>query len=130
MIVLDTHIWLWWITNEQKSLKKSWIQAIEDADRVGVSAISCFEVAWLVRHQRIAMAINMSDWFDMALGGSDISLLPLTPAIAEIATCLPEHHSDPQDRIIMATALEHDAQLISADKKFKHYGEIVERLIN
>jgi len=130
MIVLDTHIWLWWINDEHKSLKKTWIQTIEQADNVGVSAISCFEVAWLVRHHRIKMDMAIGDWFDMALKGSGIDLLPLSPKVAEIATDLPEHHSDPQDRIIIATALEYAAQLISADKKFRLYQEIADRLIN
>ena len=130
MIVLDTHVWLWWINGEHKSLKKSWIQTIEQADNVGVSAISCFEVAWLVQHQRITMDIAIGHWFDRALKDSGIDLLPLSPKIAEIATGLPEHHSDPQDRIIIATALEFNAQLISADRKFRLYQNIADQLIN
>jgi PIN domain nuclease of toxin-antitoxin system len=42
---------------------------------------------------------------------------------------LPEHHSDPQDRIIIATALSQDAQLMSADRKFSRYKELADRLL-
>ena len=49
--------------------------------------------------------------------------------IAGIAVDLPEHHSDPQDRIIIATALSHDAQLMSADGKFPLYKELADRLL-
>ena len=51
-------------------------------------------------------------------------LLPITPQIAGMAVDLPEHHSDPQDRIIIATALAHEEQLMSADRTFPLYEEL------
>ena len=94
-----------------------------------MSAISLFEVAWRVEHQRIELGCTLGWWFEQALDGSDIALLPISPAIAERVVTLPEHHSDPQDRIIIATALEHQAQLLSADSKFKRYQELGELLL-
>jgi PIN domain nuclease of toxin-antitoxin system len=44
VIILDTHIWLWWINNEAASLGDNRKELIEAADTVAVSAISCFEV--------------------------------------------------------------------------------------
>ncbi len=124
MIVLDTHIWLWWIQQNAPALKHGWVDLIAAADQVGVSAISCFEVAWLARHDRIHLSEPLENWFDKALQGSGVDLLPVTPAIAQIAVELPEHHRDPQDRLIMATALHHQARLISADGKFPLYLEM------
>ena len=65
----------------------------------------------------------------MALEGSGITLLPITPQIATIAVKLPEHHSDPQDRIIIATSIVHNADLMSADGKFELYTDIKSRLL-
>ncbi|MDL1984270.1 MAG: hypothetical protein LWX54_08810 [Deltaproteobacteria bacterium] len=56
-------------------------------------------------------------------------LLPITPQIAGMAVDLPEHHSDPQDRIIIATVLAHEGQLMSADRKFPLYEELARRLL-
>jgi len=56
-------------------------------------------------------------------------LLPITPQIAGMAVDLPEHHSDPQDKIIIATALSHEGQLMSADRKFPLYEELARRLL-
>jgi PIN domain nuclease of toxin-antitoxin system len=42
---------------------------------------------------------------------------------------LTEHHSDPQDRLIIATALSLDASLISADRKFQAYPELHGKLM-
>lgn len=129
MIVLDTHIWIWWVSQSAELLKEERKQLINAASVVGVSAISCFEVAWLESHRRIVLSCCMSEWFDKALGGSGITLLPITPEIAVKAANLPEHHSDPQDRIIIATALLNNANLMSDDRKFCAYNEIISRLL-
>lgn len=129
MIVLDTHIWLWWINRDETRFKPAWIARIGSTEPVGVSAISCFEVAWLTHHGRIELPIPEENWFDKALTGSGITLLPITPQIAHTAVRLPEHHRDPQDRLIIATALIHNATLISVDDKFLHYAELSGRLL-
>lgn len=129
MIVLDTHIWLWWINQDQVRLKLAWTARIDSDEPVGVSAISCFEIAWLAHHSRIELPIAVDDWFDKALAGSGIALLPVTPRIARMAVQLPEHHRDPQDRLIIATALAHDATLISVDDQFPRYAELAGHLL-
>lgn len=129
MIVLDTHIWLWWVNEDWQKIKPIWRSRIEQCEEVGVSAISCFAVAWLARHGRIELPCPVTDWFPMALDGSDIRLLPITPEIASCAVGLAQHHSDPQDRLIIATALTQAGKLISADTKFVLYEELSDALI-
>ena len=129
MIVLDTHVWLWWVNNDYQNLKPKWMSRIQSSEEVGVSAISCFEVAWLERHNRIALPCPRQEWLEKALAGSGISLLPISPTVASIAVDLPEHHRDPQDRIIIATALAYEGTLISADGKFPFYSELTDRLL-
>jgi len=129
MIVLDTHIWLWWVNGDTALLGDIRASQIEQCEFIAVSAISCFEVAWLARHSRIELSCDQDQWFEKALSGSGITLLPITPKIACIATGLPEHHSDPQDRIIIATAIMHNANLMSSDKKFPLYIELADKLL-
>lgn len=129
MIVLDTHIWLWWVNGDIALLGDIRASQIEQCDFVAISAISCFEVAWLTRHGRIELSCDQEQWFEKALTGSDVNLLPITPQIACMAAHLPEHHSDPQDRIIIATALAHSAKLMSSDRKFPLYVELADRLL-
>lgn len=130
MIVLDTQVWLWWVNGDHQRLKPHWLERIERADIVVVSAISCFEIAWLDQHARIKLECSRPEWFDRALAGSGIEMLPLTTEIMSCAVDLPEHHRDPQDRMIIATALMHGAELISADGKFPLYTELTGFLIN
>ena len=110
MIILDTHVWLWWV-NQDSKLKTTWQEHIEIADQVGISAISLFEVAWLEKHKRIELSCSLLEWFDKALKGSHIDIIPISPNLASRAVSLPEHHRDPQDRIIIATPLAHKAIL-------------------
>jgi PIN domain nuclease of toxin-antitoxin system len=87
MIVLDTHIWLWWIARDDVQLKMAWRERITHANQVGVSAISCFEVAWLVQHGRIELPEPLELWFDKALAGSGIKLVAITALPKPLRRC-------------------------------------------
>jgi PIN domain nuclease of toxin-antitoxin system len=129
MIVLDTHIWVRWLDPEADPLPASLVEKIETAESLAVSAITCWEVAWLHRRDRIALKLPLNAWMDHALQGSEVACLPIERRIAERAALLPEHHRDPADRLIMATALEYNAQLVSLDERFRDYSELAGNLI-
>ena len=59
MIVLDTHIWIWWVHGDS-SLKNVQIDAIKKNENkeIGVSIISCWEVAKLVEYGRLNLPCN------------------------------------------------------------------------
>ena len=129
MIILDTHIWHWWINQIPEKLSAATIALIEEAEEVCVSTISCFEMAWLVRHARIDLGMSFDEWLADVEASECVHFLPVTVKIAARAVALSEHHKDPQDRIIIATALVHDAQIISFDAAFPVYQELQGRLI-
>jgi PIN domain nuclease of toxin-antitoxin system len=60
MIILDTHIWLWWVNGDTEKLSQRRLEQIKTADIVAVLAISSFEVAWLVHHGRIILPLRLS----------------------------------------------------------------------
>ncbi len=129
MIVLDSHIWFWWINLEHHRLPTSMLAEIERAPQVGVSPVSCFELALAHDRGHLELPLPVREWFSLALAGSDVKLLPLTPEISARAVELPDIHRDPFDRIIIATALELDARLASVDGYFVSYTELAGRLI-
>jgi PIN domain nuclease of toxin-antitoxin system len=124
MIVLDTHIWRWWINQIPGRLSPATIDLIEETDEVGVSAISCFEMAWLVRHGRIDLDLSFEQWLQQIEQAGIVRFLPVTHRIGAAAVALPEHHKDPQDRLIIATALHFNAKLLSFDGQFPLYREL------
>ena len=124
IIVLDTHIWIWFINLEWERFPAAWLDAIETADRVGISSVSCYEVALAEQRGRLLLPCDVNQWFQEALAPSGISVFPLTPAIASGAVNLSPIHRDPFDRIIMATAIEYQAKLASIDGYFRQYPEL------
>ncbi len=129
MIVLDTHIWHWWINQIPRRLSSGIVDLIEQADEVAVSAISVFEMAWLVRHGRIDLGGKFDQWLEDVIASECVKFLSVTSEIASLAVALPEYHKDPQDRLIIATALIENAQLLSFDTAFPAYLELQGRLI-
>ena len=129
MIVLDTHIWVRWLDSQANPLPAGILRHIEVADQLAVSAISCWELAWLVRRGRLALSPNFAAWLDQALDGSGVICKPVSREIALCAAQLPEHHRDPADRLIIATAIQERATLISLDSQFSAYEELAGRLI-
>lgn len=123
MIVLDTHAWIWW-ASEPAKLGRRGRAAIEAADRIGVPAVCCFEVAAAVARGRIALDRAPLEWLEQALALPRIDLLPLTPAVAVKATQLGAFHGDPADRLIVASALLQHAALVTRDRNIRAWGAL------
>jgi PIN domain nuclease of toxin-antitoxin system len=126
VIVLDTHIWYWWVHTPNR-LTKPQITIIDahQSDKIGISAISCWEIAKRVEYGRMQLSRPIDEWFSLALRFPGVSLLPLTPQIAIASTQLPgTFHTDPADQIIVATARIYGCPLITADDKILHYPHV------
>ena len=101
MIVLDTHTWVWWVHGDERLTQAQHeIITANESDLIGVSAISCWEIAKLVEYRRLELPCSLEEWFDQALSYPGLQLLALTPEIALESTRLPgEFHRDPADQI-------------------------------
>ena len=126
MIILDTHIWIKWVLDENQ-LPSAFCDKIRahETDGLGVSVISCWEVAKLIELKRISFEIDVHDWINHALSYPGIQLIEFSPRIAVESTQLPgEFHRDPADQIIVATARVHDCPLLTMDKKILDYKHV------
>lgn len=113
VIVLDTHAALWW-TLEPARLGKGAASAIAAADRIGISAISFWETALLVRRGKFSLDLAADEWAERVLAIPRVEALPLTAAMALRAEAL-VMHADPADRFIAATAMENHCRLVTKD---------------
>jgi PIN domain nuclease of toxin-antitoxin system len=126
MIALDTHIWVWWVHSDDR-LTQAQINVIKanGVGGIGVSAISCWEVAKLVEYGRLDLSCPLAEWFEQALSYPGIRIPPLTPEIAIKSTQLPgEFHRDPADQIIVATARINRCPLVTSDAKLVKYPHV------
>ncbi len=96
MILLDTHVWVWWV-NESPMGSKDMLRIIQEhqEDGLGVSIISCWEVAKLVERGRL-----------------------------ELSTPVEHCHRDPADQMLVATARVYDIPLLTADSKLLDYPHV------
>ena len=126
MMLLDTHIWVWWV-DENPQLSQRHAQVIQDnePEGLGISVMSCWEVAKLVERGRLQLACSMEEWMEQAVAYPGLEVLPLTPQIAIASTQLPApFHRDPADQIIVATAREYDAPLLTVDRLILDYPHV------
>jgi PIN domain nuclease of toxin-antitoxin system len=127
MIVLDTHAWIWFISNPDllsKRAKKAVNAAVKDKS-ILISSISAWELALLVTKNRIKLTLDVTDWIAKSESLPFIQFVPLTNSIAVKSVNLPlPLHPDPADRIIIATALSAGAPLVTKDKKLLDYSSI------
>lgn len=128
MILLDTHIWVRWIESDTDPLPADVSRMIDHSDRVSVSAISCWEVSYLVKRNRLSLPLPIDEWLQAALDESGVESLPLTAKMASRAAMLSDIHRDPADRFIIATAVETGATLLTLDDAIKGYPELAELL--
>jgi PIN domain nuclease of toxin-antitoxin system len=63
IIVLDTHIWFWLITNDWDRFPASWREQIESAERVGISPISCYEIVLAQEKGCLELPCAANEWF-------------------------------------------------------------------
>lgn len=127
-VILDTHIWIRWVSADQP-LDSRLVELIEKAQYLAVSAVSCWEVAYLAKRGRITLPLSVAEWLHEALKKSDVEAIPISSKIGLVAAELPDIHRDPADRFIIATALTYDYSIISFDRHFPEYEALKGKLI-
>ena len=118
--LLDTHTWVWWHMRPQSLSQKvlELIENIENYDEMLLSAISPWEFSKLLEKGRIGISLNPEDWIHAALDMPKIRFVHLTPVISYRSTTLPKpFHNDPADQIIVATAREENATILTKDER-------------
>ncbi len=125
--MLDTHTWIWWHMNPQKlSQKVKRIVGNTDRyDEILLSAISPWEFSKLLEKKKIGISCDPEYWINSALDMPKFRLIPLSPVLAYRSTVLPQpFHSDPADQIIVATAREENATILTKDERILTYKNV------
>jgi PIN domain nuclease of toxin-antitoxin system len=123
-VLLDTHVWVWLMLGDSRlgrANRRMLEQAVPDG-RLRVSVISIWEVAMLEVKGRLTLATDCESWVREALAAPGLRLAELTPRIAISSTRLPGvFQGDPADRMLIATARESGAALLTADEAILQY---------
>ena len=127
MIVLDTHVWLWWLSNPEMLSQQAddAVQLAVEENNICISSISAWEISMLVSKGRLELSIEVRDWIRKTEALPFVNFVPVDNTIAMRSVALPgSFHGDPADRIIVATAMTNGAKLVSKDRKIQDYSHI------
>jgi len=123
-VLLDTHVWVW-LAEGRAGVRPEAVALMERAGEeslLRVSAISAWEVGMLEARGRLRFDVACEEWVEKAFGLPGLSLMPLTPSICVRSSRLPGNlHGDPADRLIVATARELGALLLTRDEPILQY---------
>jgi PIN domain nuclease of toxin-antitoxin system len=129
MILLDTHIWIRWLEPDFDPLPEAISKLIDCSNQVAVSAVSCWEVAYLVKRNRIKLSLPIEKWLQAALDESGVIWQSLTASMASRAANLTDIHRDTAGKFIIATAIELGATLPTLDSYIRDYPELAASLL-
>ncbi|MFO8239985.1 MAG: type II toxin-antitoxin system VapC family toxin [Dissulfuribacterales bacterium] len=127
MIILDTHIWVWFISNPELLSKraKRYVDAAVEEKAIMISSISVLEVALLIAKKRLILRLELNDWIAKSEMLPFFKFIPVDNSIAIKSVNLPQPlHSDPADRIIIATAISLGAPIVTKDEKIMNYSQV------
>ena len=124
--LLDTHTWIW-IANDELLLSTAFKAQIKQAsvdNQLYLTAISLWEVSMLETKQRLTLSMPCRDWMKKTIELMNIQVVAITPAIAIESCSLPGNfHSDPADRLIVATARDRDLTILTRDRQILEYSD-------
>jgi PIN domain nuclease of toxin-antitoxin system len=125
-LLLDTHTAIW--LTENQPIASTAVEAIDAVYQSGgmllVSQITAWEVGLLVSRNRLSLVAKPERWFQRLLAIPGVRLADLSPDILIASSFLPgEPPRDPADRILLATAREFGARLVTRDRLLLRYGE-------
>ncbi len=110
VLLLDTHIWFWWVSQDDRLPKRLQALISEFDGRVAVSAASVYELTVLAMRKRIILNRELDDWIGLATQGVGIDVIAIND--------------------IIAIALHYSTLLVSLDTKFPGYDVLQAKLIN
>ena len=117
-VLLDTHIWVWWLTRDAHlpARESQALNAKASRGELRLAAISLWEAQMLNAKSRLRLPAPFADWLRQAASPDVLEVLPLDVEVALALDDLPRSfHGDPADRVIAATARAHALPLATRD---------------
>jgi PIN domain nuclease of toxin-antitoxin system len=125
--LLDTHAWVWWVTEDRRlsAVARRAIERSQAKDDLSLSLISVWEVAKKVEKAQLVLDRPVEQWIELALARPELHLVELTrPILVESCKLPPPFRGDPADQLIVATARDCDAVIITKDERIRAYAHV------
>lgn len=124
-ILLDTHVFFWWITADSKLSAAHYDAISKPGSVVYVSAVSGWEIATKVKLGKWSEAAVLLPDLTAKITASGFLSLDITLAEAEFAGSLPLVHKDPFDRFLAAQSISRGLPIVTVDPAFRLFGCVI-----
>lgn len=121
-VLLDTHVWVWWLTPNSPLTRRERdaLDLLAARRSVCLSAISLWEAQMLHRKGRLDLPFSFADWLEQAADERMLHILPLDTRVVLALDALPNSfHGDPANRLIVSTARAHALPLATRDASIR-----------
>jgi PIN domain nuclease of toxin-antitoxin system len=125
--LLDTHAWLWWVSADRRLSRRARaaIARSQREEDLWVSLISIWELARKIEKKQLVLDRPLDQWLDAATTVTGLHLAELTRPILVESCRLPQPFpGDPADQIIVATARQENAVLVTRDGAMRNYSYV------
>jgi len=119
--LLDTHVFLWWITDDQRLSSRVREIIADGTNEILFSAASGWEIAIKTRLGRLQLPDDPEIFIPEQLELNAIEVLPVQIGHALHVYQLPSHHRDPFDHLLIAQAQLEKLPILTADPQISRY---------
>ncbi|HRI63489.1 MAG TPA: type II toxin-antitoxin system VapC family toxin [Polyangium sp.] len=121
-VLLDTHVWIWWLTGSERLSHKEYgeLDRLASRSALGIAAVSLWEAQMLHAKGRLMLDRSFDVWIRDATASGIIQLFPLDIEVVIALNVLPRSfHGDPADRLIVATSRARGLPLATHDNAIR-----------
>ena len=124
MILLDTHAFIWWVSDREELSPKARSIIETNYDKLLISVVSAWEIGLLHKKKRLELPMAPEEFIQRAIEHHSVIELPLKRQIILKAVGLPPIHNDPFDRVLVAEAQNGNHTLITKDTIIPEYPDL------
>lgn len=121
-VLLDTHVWLWWLLGSEQLPKeeRNALDRLAARAALRVAAVSLWETQMLHAKGRLTLNRAFDVWIRDAASTSVVQVIPLDVEVVIALNGLPSSfHGDPADRLIVATSRAYRLPLATHDRAIR-----------
>jgi PIN domain nuclease of toxin-antitoxin system len=120
-LLLDTHVFLWWVDNDQRLSERARLIITDGANELFLSAASSWEIAIKAQLGKLILPANLEQFISKELDENYITIMPIQLSHTLAIYRLPVLHRDPFDRMLVTQSQFENIPILTADPLIKQY---------
>ena len=120
-LLLDTHVFLWWVYDDPKLSQTARDLILDSANTKYVSDATAWELAIKAGQGKLKLNLSVGEFYIKYVNQNYFETVPLALSHLFMVERLPLHHKDPFDRLLVVQAQSEKLKIVSADSALDAY---------